>query len=126
MKLMITSRNQELIFSNETRPSAARGRPRRPADLDADEDFAAVVCWRLLGLSCAAVDASADLQGQLPNFPWREFQGLRKTLIHAARSPGLDVVLTRDLPALTQELERAISAAKAGSDNIQTAPADRR
>ena len=85
---------------------------QRP-DLDGDGAFVAALCWRLLELTAATAQVSADLQGRFPDLPWRELLGLRRRLIHGPLSLDREVlwlVLTQDVPVLIRGLDTILAA----------------
>lgn len=71
--------------------------------------YAIVRALEIIGEAAAKV--TAETRAAIPNLPWADVVGMRNRLIHAYHDVNLEVVLQTvngDLPALIEELERAL------------------
>ncbi|MBI2171298.1 MAG: DUF86 domain-containing protein [Chloroflexi bacterium] len=82
------------------------------ADLDKDRVLSLALVRLLEIVGEAANRVTAATQSEYPLIPWRQLIGLRNRLIHGYDAVDMDIlwtILTVDLPALVQQLERAIT-----------------
>ena len=97
----------------EARKAVARAQTVQRADLDADENLAAVFAWRLSVIDEAAGRLSHATRDRWANIPWKQITGMRHRLIHGYDAIDLNVVwqtLQVDLPALIKELEGILTS----------------
>ncbi len=91
----------------EARKLVLKVRSRTRADLDMDEDLAAVLAWRLGVIGEAAARVSQQTRDQNPQIPWSQIVGLRNRLVHGYDRIDLDLVwqiIIGDLPPLLTAL----------------------
>ena len=86
------------------------------ADLDAQEDLAAALVWRLTVIGEAAGRVSQEMQDSQPQIPWPQIVAMRNRLVHGYDVIDLDLVwktLTEDLPPLLTALDAIVSPGQA-------------
>lgn len=93
--------------------------PREAMDLVKDKQRAALDSDRVLSLALvrpmeivgeAAARVTPETRSQLTEIPWTGIIGLRNRLIHGYDAVDLDIlwtILSRELPALVVELQKA-------------------
>jgi uncharacterized protein with HEPN domain len=83
------------------------------ADLDTDRKLNLALVRLLEILGEAANRVPPPERAQYPQIPWPQLISLRNRLIHGYDQVDFEIlwqILTRDLPALTRELERIVSS----------------
>ena len=106
-------RIQHMLDAMRKSEEFIRGRCR--ADLDSDEKLTLALIRLLEIIGEAAKAVSFSLQKRYPKVSWREIAGTRDRLIHGYFDVDLDIVweiVSKDLPALTPELEKMLSGEK--------------
>ena len=92
-----------------TRVKRRRWRRDARAALDANRMLTLALTHLLEILGEAANRVPPEEQAKHPHIPWQQLIGLRNRLIHGYDQVDLDIlwqIVTRDLPALTEELAR--------------------
>ena len=87
-----------------------RGRDR--SDLEQDRQFSLAVVRLLEIVGEAASRVTPESRAAYDSIPWADIVGLRNRLIHGYDSVDPDIlwdVLTEDLPALVQQLRKALA-----------------
>lgn len=87
------------------------------SDLDKDETLALAVVRLLEILGEAAKNVSKEYRHDYSAIPWRQIGGTRDRLIHGYFDVDLDIVwkiISVDLPALIQQLEKALGEGNSG------------
>ena len=87
----------------------SRGRSRADLDRDRMLNLALVRLLEIVGEAATRVPVA--LRDRWPDIPWEPIIGLRSRLIHGYHDVDLDIlwaIVTKDLPALVAELEKAL------------------
>ena len=98
----------------EARKLVDRAQTATRAELDADDDLAAALAWRLSVIGEAAAQVSQATRDAHPTIPWSLMVGMRHRLIHGYDTVDLDIVwqtVQNDIPPLVQTLEQIVPPA---------------
>ena len=101
-----------LDFAREA-VSFCRGRTR--ADLSSNLMLSLALTRLIEVIGEAATRVSNETRTKTPNIPWPDIIAARNRLIHGYPTIDLDIIwdiVTKDLPALIAELEKALGAAE--------------
>ena len=105
------SLRQMLDYAREA-VDMVQGQVRADLDTDRKLNLALVRLLEVLGEAANRVPPSD--RAQYPQIPWLQLISLRNRLIHGYDQVDFEIlwqILTRDLPVLTRELEKIVSAA---------------